>query len=304
MLIDNLNLNNLRVFESVYRKRCMTTAAKELHLTQSGVSQHIKSLEEGLGVSLFDRINKNIIPTDAGEKLFKSVSSSLTNIEKAVSTISARETEIISVVKIGMPIEFGNHVIIPQLAEIGKKYPGLRFDVRLDFANKLEGELISGDLDFAFIDEFKMDKKIITEDVGEEVVELCASKDYIAKHQPISYTKSYFEGLDYIVYQDGEPVVRRWLSHHLKRRNMKLKIRAQVMDVRAIARYVTSGMGVGVIPSFLLRTIEKEGYEVFRFRGKNKPLSNKIQLAYLRNRTHRSSTSIVMDALRKNIGKM
>ncbi|MCB0421342.1 MAG: LysR family transcriptional regulator [Bdellovibrionales bacterium] len=301
MLIDNLNLNNLRVFESVYRKRCMTTAAKELHLTQSGVSQHIKSLEEGLGVTLFDRINKNIIPTDAGERLFKSVSKSLSSIERTVAAISQRDSEIKSVVRIGMPIEFGNHVIIPKLAEIGKQYPGLRFDMLLDFASKMEGPLVNGDLDFAFIDEYSMDKKIVTEDVAEEVIELCASKEYMKQHPPVSYTKSYFESLDYIVYQDGEPIVRRWLSHHLKRRNMKLNVRAQVMDVRAIARYVTCGMGVGVIPNFLLQTIESEGYELFRFQGKGKALTNKIQLAYLRNRTHRSSTQIVIDALREKL---
>ena len=59
MLIDQLNLNQLRIFESVYRTQSMTQAAVELGLTQSGVSQHIRALEDVLGLSLFDRIKNN-----------------------------------------------------------------------------------------------------------------------------------------------------------------------------------------------------------------------------------------------------
>jgi len=62
MLIDQINLNQLRVFESVYRTKSMTHAARELHLTQSGVSQHIKALEDVLTLKLFDRI-KHFINT-------------------------------------------------------------------------------------------------------------------------------------------------------------------------------------------------------------------------------------------------
>ncbi len=65
MILDNLNLNHLRLFESVYRSENMTKAAEELHLTQSGVSQHMKSLEEAVGVKLFDRVRQSLIPSKA-----------------------------------------------------------------------------------------------------------------------------------------------------------------------------------------------------------------------------------------------
>ncbi|MCC6137911.1 MAG: LysR family transcriptional regulator, partial [Bdellovibrionaceae bacterium] len=58
MLLDQINMNYLRIFEAVYRTRSMTQAANELHLTQSGISQHIKSLEDTLDLQLFDRIKQ------------------------------------------------------------------------------------------------------------------------------------------------------------------------------------------------------------------------------------------------------
>lgn len=53
--IANLNINQLKIFESVYRLKSMTLAAQELFLTQSGISQHIKSFEESLEITLFIR---------------------------------------------------------------------------------------------------------------------------------------------------------------------------------------------------------------------------------------------------------
>lgn len=69
MIIDRINLNHLRVFECVYRTKSMTIAAEELHLTQSGVSQHIRSLEESLDIRLFDRIKHKLVPTGEARQL-------------------------------------------------------------------------------------------------------------------------------------------------------------------------------------------------------------------------------------------
>ena len=46
MLSDKINLNLLRIFEKVYETKSMTRASQELFMTQSGVSQNIKHLEE------------------------------------------------------------------------------------------------------------------------------------------------------------------------------------------------------------------------------------------------------------------
>ena len=76
-LLAHLNLNYLRIFLTVYRTKSMTQAAKQLHLTHSGVSQQIKALEEALDITLFDRINRRIIPTSEAEILYSECSKHL-----------------------------------------------------------------------------------------------------------------------------------------------------------------------------------------------------------------------------------
>ena len=71
MLIDKINLNLLRIFEKVYETKSMTRSAQELFMTQSGISQNIKHLEEILNLKLFDRIKQRLIPTEKATILYK-----------------------------------------------------------------------------------------------------------------------------------------------------------------------------------------------------------------------------------------
>ena len=60
-------LNALRAFEAAARHLSFTKAAAELHVTQAAISHQIKTLEEHLGVPLFQRRNKAVLLTDAGQ---------------------------------------------------------------------------------------------------------------------------------------------------------------------------------------------------------------------------------------------
>jgi len=286
MILGQLNLNYLRVFESVYRTRCMTKAAEELHLTQSGVSQHIKSLEESLKAPLFDRIHRKLMPTKEAQKLYFQTRLSLKHLEEVVSEISKTESQLKGAVRIGMPIEFGNHKILPAIAFLSHKYKELKFHMQMDFASKLETQLLSGDLDFAFVDEFLTNKNLQTIAVEDEILELCVSKRYLDhKKVPLKPNKEFYEDLQYIAYQEGEPVLRRWFSHHLKRKNLRLNVKARVMDVQAVSRLIQLEMGAGILPQHVLdKLISVDGHNLIVFKGNGQPLRNKICLAYLNGR--------------------
>ena len=54
-----INLNQLRIFQAVTETHSFTRAAEVVHLTQPGISKHIKQMEEYYGAPLFDRLGKN-----------------------------------------------------------------------------------------------------------------------------------------------------------------------------------------------------------------------------------------------------
>ncbi len=303
MIIDKINLNHLRIFECVYRLKSMTDAAQELHLTQSGVSQHMKSFEDALGVKLFDRINQRLVPTSMASALFTRCAEGLNGIERALSEIKGQEGQLSGQISIGMPIEFGNTLIMPLLSQFSKKHPLVRFKLRLGFASEMNAGLLDGSIDFAFIDEYGMDKRIASEKVYDEVLDLCIDPQSLKKLGKVAHQRKFYESLDYVEYQEGEPLLRMWFHHHLKTRNLDLNVKATVMDVQGVARLIVSGMGAGVLPGHLVGKLQKEGQKLYRFKGTGQPLKNSISVAFLRERTQAPATATALQWLKAALVK-
>jgi DNA-binding transcriptional LysR family regulator len=137
MFIDSLNLNQVRIFECVYRTQSMTAAARELHLTQSGVSQHIRAFEDMLGAKLFDRINQRVVPTASASVLYENCKKSLAGLEEAFAELQAEKNQLAGRVHIGMPTEFGYNIVIPTVARFAEKYPAVRFHFRLGYGGEM-----------------------------------------------------------------------------------------------------------------------------------------------------------------------
>ena len=104
MKIPSVNLNHFKVFMAVYATRSMTEAAELLHLTQSGVSQHIKALEEDLSIILFTRAGRKVVPTPIATEIYPDVETAFVKVAERVARITGKDLEVSGVVRIGMPI--------------------------------------------------------------------------------------------------------------------------------------------------------------------------------------------------------
>src|SRR3989338_4616700 len=299
MIIDKLNLNHLRLFECVYRTHSMTKSAQELHLTQSGVSQHMKNLEDSLGIKLFDRIKQKLIPTPPAKIFYESCKQGLWSIEHTLETLQGVQKELSGTVSIGMPIEFGTNCVIPILSQFSKTHPLLHLDIRFGYAYEMNAFILKGDLDFAFVDSFGFDRRIHTEPTYDEILLLCASQSYLKKKGSIRKEKKYFESLHYIDYLKGSPVLRMWFNHHFPKKHFALNTRSTVMDVQGVATLILSDLGAGVLPSHHILKLGTKSKSLHIFKEKTlKPLKNTIHIAYLREKSHSAATTAILGSLR------
>ena len=303
MLLDQVNLNQLRVFQEVFKTKSMTVAAKNLHLTQSGVSQHIRSLEETLDVQLFDRINQRLIPTSKGKELYQNISQGLNGIEDALWRLKDDKQSLSGSVSLGMPIEFGNNEIIPLLCKFSEQFPHIKYRLYLDFAEVFNQKLLQGEIDFAFVDQFKMDRRIQLQHVYSETLILCAAKNLLGRKK-IENKKKFYESLPYVEYQQGQPVLGLWFDHHLGNRNLQLQVKATVMDVQAVSQFITRGMGAGILPHHLFHRLRAAGHDIQAIEGCGTPLPNEISLAYVQNRSFDTSSNTLMQWLTEELKKL
>ena len=80
--VKKLDLNLLKVFESLYQQQNMTRTARELHITPSAVSHAVKRLRECLGDPLFQRSNNRMLPTPACQRMAPLIIDNLTHLRQ------------------------------------------------------------------------------------------------------------------------------------------------------------------------------------------------------------------------------
>ncbi len=78
-----ITLNQLRIFWAVAHSESLTRAAKQLGVTQPALSQQLAKLEQGLGGQLFDRVNNQLVLTDAGRFLLRKAETVLAEMDEA-----------------------------------------------------------------------------------------------------------------------------------------------------------------------------------------------------------------------------
>lgn len=121
-------LNSLRAFEAAARHLSFTKAADELNVTQAAISHQIKGLEEYLGVALFQRRNKAVLLTEAGQLCLPGLRDGFDRLADAIGRIRARENE--NLVSVTTTPPFAAKWLVPRLNRLRKVHPDM--EVRID----------------------------------------------------------------------------------------------------------------------------------------------------------------------------
>jgi DNA-binding transcriptional LysR family regulator len=97
-----VNFEWYRTFKTIYETGTLTATAEKLFISQPGVSLHLSSLEAYMGVKLFDRISKKMVPTECGKVLYNSVVESVLKLEDVERITQKTTNEIIPTIRLGM----------------------------------------------------------------------------------------------------------------------------------------------------------------------------------------------------------
>jgi LysR family glycine cleavage system transcriptional activator len=120
------SLTALRAFEAAARLGSFTLAAAELHVSQSAVSQQIRTLEADLGVSLFRRSGPRIALTPEGANLAAGLRAGFAEIHRAVESVRRRRRPIVTV---SLLPTLAVRWLIPRLERFNAAHPGI--EIRL-----------------------------------------------------------------------------------------------------------------------------------------------------------------------------
>jgi LysR family glycine cleavage system transcriptional activator len=119
------SLNALRAFEASARHLSFSLAADELHVTQSAVSRHIRTLEEYLGFPLFHRLHRSLSLTERGAALLPDLSTAFDRMSGAVARVMEDRRDL----RVKTPPTFAIRWLIPRLVEFQTRHQEI--EVRL-----------------------------------------------------------------------------------------------------------------------------------------------------------------------------
>ncbi len=127
------NLDDLLAFLAVGRERSFTKAAAQLGMSQSSLSHTIRELEARLGVRLLTRTTRSVAPTEAGERLLRTIGPRFEEIDAEVSAVRDLREKPAGTIRITATEYASDTILIPRLAGLLAKYPEIKIEIIVDY---------------------------------------------------------------------------------------------------------------------------------------------------------------------------
>src|SRR5215213_6916622 len=117
------NVNDLLAFLAVAKEKSFTKAAAQLGVSQSALSHTIRALEERLGVRLLTRTTRSVVPTQAGERLLRTVGPHFDGIDAELAALSELREKPAGTIRITCSEHAANTILWPVVLKFLPKYP-------------------------------------------------------------------------------------------------------------------------------------------------------------------------------------
>ena len=137
-------LTQLRAFEAAARHRSFKRAAQELSVTPAAISHQIRELEARLGVALFERRTRQVLPTARARQLYPVLRDGFDAFAEALRVLDAHDEE--HVVTLATTPAYATQCLLPRLPELQRRHPDI--GLRLLTSDHVV-DLARGDVDLA-----------------------------------------------------------------------------------------------------------------------------------------------------------
>jgi LysR family transcriptional regulator, nitrogen assimilation regulatory protein len=165
-----LELRELRYFAAAARAGNLGRAAQQLNVTPPAISQQLRKLEDTLGTQLLIRHGRGVTPTPAGACLLQRIDTVL-HLLSAPFDPECVAADFSGTVSLAVPAEIGAAAVAPLVAEVRRRWPGVRLDLQETGGGGIESRLLGGQVDIAVLqdppdlDELQIEP-LLTEGLG------------------------------------------------------------------------------------------------------------------------------------------
>lgn len=243
-------LKRMAIFARVVELGAFNRAARELGLTTSSISQHVRALEAELGVTLLHRSTRKLSLTEAGRVYYEECANVVHAAARGQQKVAELRDEPAGELRITAPSELAHQHLVPALRDFIAAHP--RLAVRFELGDE-KIDLVEHRVDLAVrIGELR-DSSLVARQIAWFDELICAAPDYLER-TGLPTTPQALADLDWLIFTPlGEPAfvhLRNAQGHEVRLRvhgrlatNQAQTLKALALDGHGVARLLKADIG-------------------------------------------------------------
>lgn len=288
-----MDIHKLKVFLTVYKHKSFSKASEELLISQPTITEHIRYLESYLGVKLFDRIGKNIYPTEQAHQLYEK---SINIVESFYNLKNQIKDEHYGEIKIYSSSIPGNYILPYLISNFLRDKKDFYVNLEVSDSKVVIEKILSDEGFLGFVGTKLINEKLDYELFRKDAIILvssskCSIPDKISLHELKTY--------NFILREEGSGT-RREIEKFLLLKGIELqdlKVSLIVHNNEVIKRFLLQGdylsfvselsvkeeINKGIFKKINVKGVRIErNFYIVRKKGRTLPLRYKIFLDYIR----------------------
>jgi DNA-binding transcriptional LysR family regulator len=243
-----MHFRQLRTFLSVATTLSFTKSAAQLHLAQSSVTEQIQSLESDLGVQLFDRAQRKLALTAAGQRLVEHAKQILALTNEARAAVAEAANAAVGELAVGGLDTLCAEWLPAILSRYETQCPDVQVLLRTGNSAELRHGLMEGTLDVRFsFSSASTDTELSSIEVGREPLVIILPMDHPLSRQR-SLTAEDFLDEKFLVTQSGCIYRRMFDDAFATSHPHRPRIVGELAGLSAVCAMVQAGVGCAIVP--------------------------------------------------------
>ena len=231
------------IFVEVCRFLNFSQAAEALNTTQPAVSLAVKELESHYGVALFERMNRRVYLTPAGEALLATAQDVLRGFQEAEETLGQGRPLAL---RVGANVSFGEAGLAQVLGRFRQEHPQVRLRALVANSDKIQSLLVENQLDVGIVDGLGVSERLRAQPLYQEDLVLAVAPGRF----PAPATVEELAALPLLLREPGSGL-RSSVDRVFSQQGLAPQPLLESTSTAALAQAAKAGLGVAILPEAL-----------------------------------------------------
>ncbi|MEY3449089.1 MAG: hypothetical protein RL749_710, partial [Verrucomicrobiota bacterium] len=253
----SMHIENLKIFRDLVDNESFSKAAKLNAITQSAVSQQLRSMEKHFNVLIVDRSQKQFRLTREGRSLYEAAKDILNRYEQVGSEMQEMRKVVSGTVHISTIVSIGLHELPPHVKSFMQEFPHVNVRVEYRRSNLVYEDVISNAVDFGLVAFPQKTRQVeIIPLMEDQLVAICSPKHKLAAKKEIDLAD--LQGGKFIGFDQDIPT-RKALDQFFREQRIELEPSMEFDNIETLKRAVEVDAGVALVPEGTIRQEVEQG---------------------------------------------